>query len=321
MFFGFRVVVPDMLGYGGSSAPIDPAHYTTKRLARDLTELLTALGVARAVVVGHDWGSFAAGRVALWHPDRVLALVLMSVPYTPPALAPTTLANVVARAPNLGYQLFFASPEGPRIIEANLPYFLTALCAPSSNHLPPPAAIATMPCVLKGDAVRAYLNAFRAQGMTGPTNYYRTTTLRCAEEAEAASAPSSSPTSTFSTSATTPASGGLRLSPTLDVLTIYGTCDPTIAPAALKSQRRFVARLTEVPLEGTGHWIMIQDAAEEPPAFVGDGDDPLQVWREHMSTGTWKDGSGDGGAVGRTVLTWLNGLGVTGGAGVARGKL
>ena len=121
---------------------VDPAQFTTKRLARDLAALLTALGVARAVVVGHDWGSFTAGRVALWHPDRVLALVLsvylfpffwfvdthtyrMSVPYTPPALAPTTLANVAARAPNLGYQLFFASPEAVLVLEANvrlLPY-------------------------------------------------------------------------------------------------------------------------------------------------------------------------------------------------------
>jgi soluble epoxide hydrolase/lipid-phosphate phosphatase len=65
-----------MLGYGGSDAPVDPAQYTTKRLTGDLAALLTALGVNRAVVVGHDWGSFAAGRFALWHPDRVLALVL-----------------------------------------------------------------------------------------------------------------------------------------------------------------------------------------------------------------------------------------------------
>ncbi|KAF8213944.1 Alpha/Beta hydrolase protein [Mycena galopus ATCC 62051] len=321
---GFRVVVPDMLGYGGSSAPIDPAQYTTKRLARDLTALLTILGVSRAVVVGHDWGSFTAGRIALWHPDRVIALVLMSVPYTPPALAPTTLVNVIARAPNLGYQLFLASPEAAPVLEANLPYFLTiTFHSPSAptdftpkgamraiiTSPPSPAAVAAMPCVLKDDAFRAYLHAFRARGLTGPTNYYRTTLLRCTEEAEA-SAPASSgspPT--------------LSLSPTLDVLSIYGIKDGTIAPAALKAQRRFVSRLTEVPLDNMGHWVMVQDAAEEPQAFVDDGADPLEGWRERMSAGAWKDGSGDGGAVGRTVLTWLNGLGITGGAETVRGKL
>ncbi|KAJ7793568.1 epoxide hydrolase [Mycena olivaceomarginata] len=325
---GFRVVVPDMLGYGGSSAPIDPAQYTTKRLAQDLTTLLTVLGVSRAVVVGHDWGSFAANRLALWHPDRVLALVLMSVPYTPPAQAPTSLANVAARAPNLGYQLFFASPEAPRILEANIPYFLSLMFRTPSAPTdftpkgalqaklaspPSPAIIAATPSVLKGDALRVYTSSFQAGGMTGPTNYYRTTQLRYAEEAHASDAsPASSPT---------PTSGALRLSPTLDVLSIYGTRDATIAPAALKAQRRFVTKLTEIPLEGTGHWVMIQDAKEEPRSLVGDGADPLAEWRERTSAGAWKDGSGDGGVVGRAVLTWLNGLGITGGAEVVKGKL
>ncbi|KAF7355660.1 Epoxide hydrolase hydrolase [Mycena sanguinolenta] len=279
---GFRVIVPDMLGYGGSSAPIDPAQYTTKRLARDLTALLTKLGIARAVVVGHDWGSFTAGRVALWHPDRVLALVLMSVPYTPPALAPMTIADVAARAPNLGYQLFLVSPEAAPTLEANMPYFIaitfhtpdagadvdftpknafrTMLASP-----PSPATIDAMPCVLKGDSLRAYTAALRARGMTA------------------------SP-------------------PTLDVLSIYGKRDASIAPAALKMQRRFVPRLTEVPLDGSGHWVMLEGVGEEPPVPIGNNADPLEEWREGMSAGAWKDGSGDGGVVGRTVLTWLREL-------------
>ncbi|KAJ6539724.1 Alpha/Beta hydrolase protein [Mycena capillaripes] len=318
---GFRVIVPDMLGYGGSDAPIDPAQYTTKRLAGDLTALLTALGVDRAVVVGHDWGSFTAGRVALWHPDRVLALVVMSVPFTPPAIAPTSLTNVATRAPNLGYQLFLASPEAAPALETNIPYFIALTFNPPSAPVnftptgalrtlltspPSPASIDALPCLLKGDVRRAYLRAFRARGMTGPTNYYRTTRLRYLEEAAVASSSSNAP--------------GLSLSPTLDVLSIYGTLDATIAPAALKIQRRFVSRLTEVPIEGTGHWVMIQDASEEPPSFVGEGADPLEAWRERTSAGAWKDGSGDGGAVGRAVLSWLKGLGITGGVEL-RGKL
>ncbi|KAJ7682417.1 epoxide hydrolase [Mycena polygramma] len=317
---GFRVIVPDMLGYGGSDAPVDPAQYTTKRLSADLAALLTVLGVDRAVVVGHDWGSFTAGRFALWHPDRLLALVLMSVPYTPPAIAPTSLANVAARAPNLGYQLFLASPVAAPAVEANIPYFLALLFCPPSGPAditpadalhrllaspPSPASIAAMPTILKGDAHRAYFSAFRARGMTGATNYYRTTRLRYLEES---------------------AAPNLRLPPTLDVLALYGTLDKTIAPAALRMQRRFVGRLTEVPLEGAGHWVMVQDAvAREEPAFVegeneGKGADPLEDWRERMSAGAWKERGGDGGAVGRAVLAWLGGLGING-RGEVRGKL
>ncbi|KAJ7167567.1 epoxide hydrolase [Mycena filopes] len=307
---GFRVVVPDMLGYGGSDAPVDPLQYTTKRLAADLMALLTALGIGRAIVVGHDWGSFAAGRVALWHPDRVLALVLMSVPYTPPARKPMSLNTVAELAPNLGYQLFLASPEAAPTLEANIPYFLALTFSPPSERTDftpkgvmkslldsPPISTADIPCLLTGDAHRAYLDSFRARGLTGATNYYRTTHLRYLEEA-AGSPPATLPS-------------------TLPVLSIYGTLDATIAPAALKTQRRFVPRLTEVPLAGVGHWVMIQDVrGEEGPSFVGHGADPLEEWRERMSAGAWKGGAGDGGAVGREVLSWLKGLDIQ-----VRGKL
>ncbi|KAJ7498563.1 alpha/beta-hydrolase, partial [Mycena latifolia] len=247
---GFRVVVPDMLGYGASDAPIDPARYSTKRLADDLVALLTALGIDRAVVIGHDWGSYAAGRVALWHPDRVQALVVMSVPYTPPAPGPMSLADVAKRAPNLGYQLFLASPDAAPTIEANLPHFLALMYASptSPSHITPtgslraaldaPAPDPLPPTLLAGPVLAMYSAAFRARGMTGPTNYYRTTRLRYLEESSA-----SSP---------------LALPPTLPMLSIYGTRDPSIAPAALKTQRRFAARLTEVPLEGVGHWVMFE---------------------------------------------------------------
>ncbi|KAJ7831885.1 Alpha/Beta hydrolase protein [Mycena leptocephala] len=233
---GFRVVVPDMLGYGGSDAPVDPAQYTTKRLTGDLAALLTVLRVDRAVVVGHDWGSFTAGRFALWHPDRVLALVLMSVPYTPPSPAPITLAYVAARAPNLGYQLFLASPEAAPTLEANIPYFVALTFHPPSAPIdftpegamrallaspPSPASVAAMPCVLKGDAHRAYLAAFRARGLTGATNYYRTTRLRYLEES-AAAAPPQLPRPT-------PAACGSRLT---------STCSASTAPSTRPSHRR-----------------------------------------------------------------------------------
>lgn len=46
---GCRVVVPDMLGYGGSSKPEAPEEYTTKKLCADLAALLDALGIRRTV--------------------------------------------------------------------------------------------------------------------------------------------------------------------------------------------------------------------------------------------------------------------------------
>ena len=54
MRLGFRVVVTDMLGYGGTSKPEDPAEYTTKKLSADLAALLDVLGIQRAVSADSD---------------------------------------------------------------------------------------------------------------------------------------------------------------------------------------------------------------------------------------------------------------------------
>ena len=48
---GSRVIAPDMLGYGGSSKPVDAQEYSTKKLCADLAALLDLLGIERAVGV------------------------------------------------------------------------------------------------------------------------------------------------------------------------------------------------------------------------------------------------------------------------------
>lgn len=51
---GCRVVVPDMLGYGGSDKPVDPSEYSTKKLCSDLVALLDLLDVKKAVGIAYD---------------------------------------------------------------------------------------------------------------------------------------------------------------------------------------------------------------------------------------------------------------------------
>jgi hypothetical protein len=49
---GYRVVVPDMLGYGGTDKPLAAEEYSTKTLCADLAALLDVIGVSKAVSVG-----------------------------------------------------------------------------------------------------------------------------------------------------------------------------------------------------------------------------------------------------------------------------
>jgi pimeloyl-ACP methyl ester carboxylesterase len=71
---GFRVVVPDQLGFNKSSKP-DVA-YTFTLLAAKTFELLDTLGVTTVDVIGHSTGGMLAARMALDTPGRVHRLVL-----------------------------------------------------------------------------------------------------------------------------------------------------------------------------------------------------------------------------------------------------
>lgn len=71
---GFRVVVPDQVGFGRSSKPIIP--YTLSDMAMNTHRLLASLGVSNAAIVGHSMGGMVATRFALLYPDATERLVL-----------------------------------------------------------------------------------------------------------------------------------------------------------------------------------------------------------------------------------------------------
>jgi pimeloyl-ACP methyl ester carboxylesterase len=70
-----RSIAVSQRGHGDSDRP--PTGYRARDFASDVAGLLSALGLERAVVVGHSMGASVAQRFALDHPDRVLALVLV----------------------------------------------------------------------------------------------------------------------------------------------------------------------------------------------------------------------------------------------------
>jgi pimeloyl-ACP methyl ester carboxylesterase len=71
---GFRVVVPDQIGFGRSTKPIMP--YTLSDMAMNTHRLLAALGIRDAAIVGHSMGGMVATRFALLYPDATERLVL-----------------------------------------------------------------------------------------------------------------------------------------------------------------------------------------------------------------------------------------------------
>ncbi|KAG7097338.1 hypothetical protein E1B28_004695 [Marasmius oreades] len=249
---GCRVVVPDMLGYGGTEKPEDASEYTTKKLCSDLSALLDNLGIRKAVVIGHDWGAFTAARFALWHPNRLLALIILSVPYTPPSPVYTPVEDVAKRAPDLAYMMFFNDKRSTLIIESNLDTFVRfvykhpraktglSLASIGTTGLSNPFKGLEIPdenVVLSRPEFDIILKELQ-MGMNGPLNYYRTAELRHDEERDAG----------------LPAD----LRADLPVLFIWGSLDKTTTKAVINKAHKFIPRIQDVALEGRGHWLMVE---------------------------------------------------------------
>lgn len=71
---GFRVVIPDQIGWGKSGKP--NIHYSFHLLAMNNKKLLDALKIQKAIVIGHSIGGMLATRFALMYPETVSKLIL-----------------------------------------------------------------------------------------------------------------------------------------------------------------------------------------------------------------------------------------------------
>lgn len=79
---GYRVVAPFMRGYAPTQKPVD-GDYSITRLAADVLALMDALAQdnEKPLVIGHDWGAFAAYTAANYAPEKFAGLVHMCVPH------------------------------------------------------------------------------------------------------------------------------------------------------------------------------------------------------------------------------------------------
>jgi haloacetate dehalogenase len=78
----FTLVIPDLRGYGESSAPsTDAGHhaYSKRAMAEDCAEVMRGLGQERFLLVGHDRGGRVAYRLALDHPQAVIRLATLDI--------------------------------------------------------------------------------------------------------------------------------------------------------------------------------------------------------------------------------------------------
>ncbi|MBN1473999.1 MAG: alpha/beta hydrolase [Syntrophaceae bacterium] len=75
-----RIIAPDLRGLGDSERTLDVKAYQKLELAKDMIEVIDALGIKDFFLVGHDWGGIVAQELTLIIPERVKKLALMNIP-------------------------------------------------------------------------------------------------------------------------------------------------------------------------------------------------------------------------------------------------
>ncbi len=274
---GFRVVAPDMRGYGQTDRPEPVEAYTMFHLVGDMVGLLDALGAEHAVIAGHDWGAPVAWHAALLRPDRFRAVIGLSVPFRP--RGPTRPTSTMPQTDDaLFYQLYFQTPGVAEAdLERDVPAFIRGILyansgdGPLGQHgLPPWGQIAMVPrqggilgsmaglvtpaAALPPWLTQADLDFYAAEftrtGFRGGLNWYRNIDRNWELMAPFAGQPVSVP-----------------------ALFMVGELDLTMAfqgmDVLLPNLARFVPRLAQtIRLPGCGHWTQQERAAEVNAAMI-----------------------------------------------------
>jgi pimeloyl-ACP methyl ester carboxylesterase len=193
---GFRVIAPDMRGYGQTDQPEAIDQYTLLHLAGDMVGLLDALGAADAVIMGHDWGAPVAWSSALLRPDRFRGVVGLSVPFWQRLpIRPTSLMSQNEEA--VFYQLYFQSPgvaeaelerdvrrtvrnllysgsgDTPHSPDAGKPGYEVGMVPRNGGFLDGMMNPQTLPAWLTEADVDFYVAEFTRTGFRGGLNWYR----------------------------------------------------------------------------------------------------------------------------------------------------
>ncbi|GEO36248.1 alpha/beta hydrolase [Skermanella aerolata] len=111
---GWRVLVPDQLGYNLSDKPVGLENYDIDALADDVLRLAESAGYRTFSLVGHDWGGIVAWWLALRDPDRIERLAILNAPH------PATMTRYAMTHPTQmlrsWYILFFQIPGLPEAL-------------------------------------------------------------------------------------------------------------------------------------------------------------------------------------------------------------
>ncbi|RXW14559.1 hypothetical protein EST38_g11299 [Candolleomyces aberdarensis] len=187
---GYGLVVPDMLGYGGTDKPADHKEYLHSLLARDLVDILEHEKVTNVIAMGHDWGSKTTSVLANLFSGHFLGFAFFALGYIPPNPSKpfAELEEEITKAigyNTLGYWGLFAAPDAVELVENHIESFWDLIhpkdpriwkynsCPPGASRVFLESDSRTPRDPAHQELQPVYEKEFSKGGWVGPLNYYK----------------------------------------------------------------------------------------------------------------------------------------------------
>ncbi|MDG2308806.1 MAG: alpha/beta hydrolase [Candidatus Binatia bacterium] len=246
---GFRVIAPDLRGYGGTDRPEPVADYDIVHLNGDLVGLLDALEIDQAIFVGHDWGGNLVWEMPKMHRDRTAGVIGVNTPALARApVEPTTIFKMM-----FGDNFYILHFQQPGIADAGLAKDVrrtfrklmrsgVPLEQYASSTFREDGKMRNMVDAVEGDQevgelivseeeLGVYVDTFERTGFTGGINWYRNFDRNWELSAAWADNPIDVPS-----------------------LMVTAELDPALRPELAEPMKEFVPDLETVQIGGSGHW-------------------------------------------------------------------
>ncbi|KAL2098838.1 hypothetical protein ACEWY4_005318 [Coilia grayii] len=260
---GFRVLAPDMKGYGDSTAPEDIAEYSQENICQDIVTFMDKLGIPQVTLIGHDWGGALVWNLAQCHPERVRAVASLNTPLFPVDPNTDPLERIKA-VPIFDYQIYF---QEPGIAEAELEKdlartFKIFFYGSDEESKRPPISTAKVrergglfvglpeeiprSSHLTEDALNYYVQEYRKNGFRGPLNWYRNVEANwrwmCSRP---------------------------RAKLLMPALMVTAGKDPVLLPVFARGMENMIPNLSRGHIEECGHWTQMERPAELNRILLG----------------------------------------------------
>jgi len=261
---GYRAIAPDQRGYGRTSRPEKIEDYDMLHLTGDLTGMLDALGLEKAVFVGHDWGGLVVWQLPLVHPDRVAGVIGINTPFlSRPPIDP--IMGMKALYGEDMYIVYFQKPgEADAVLAKDVGrvfrFFMrkNGITAEAFAQMPEELKRFALVKALEMDEtlwpgellltpeeLNYFVETFTRTGFTGGINWYRNFTRNWK------------------------LSGTWAQKVRQPSLMIMAEDDVILSPKMADGMERFVPDLEKVLIRKCGHWTQQEHPQETNEAMIG----------------------------------------------------